>query len=167
MAICNAHAQAFYEAVRSKGAFAFRRGNNSTFCPYQSPQMEKQYDEWIKEGNSEWPPSKMITGDFQGSDKTDIAILYDYPNAETGLWLFSADSNFQPKQVWTSGKGNWEWSRSKVITGNFQSSNKTDIAVLYDYPNAETGLWLFSADSNFQPKQVWTSGKGNWEWSRS
>jgi Trypsin-like peptidase domain len=108
-----------------------------------------------------------LISNLDDTGKTDIAVLYDYPNSETGLWLFTSDSNFQPNQVWSSGQGNWEWSRSKVITGDFQGSGKTDIAVLYDYPNSETGLWLFTSDSNFQPNQVWSSGQGNWEWSRS
>ena len=119
------------------------------------------------EGNWEWSNSMVVAGDFQGSGKTDIAVLYKYPNAQTGLFIFSSESNFQPNQVWASGEGNWEWSNSMVVAGDFQGSGKTDIAVLYKYPNAQTGLFIFSSESNFQPNQVWASGEGNWEWSNS
>jgi hypothetical protein len=149
--------------------------NELTMCQWTRGQIgwdnrlfNRPSQVWVSgQGNWAWSGSKVIAGDFLGSGKTDIAVLYGYPNSETGLWLFTSDSNFQPIQVWVSGQGNWEWSRSKVIAGDFLGSGKTDIAVLYDYPNSETGLWLFTSDSNFQPIQVWVSGQGNWEWSLS
>jgi hypothetical protein len=31
-------------------------------------------------------------------------------------------------QVWVGGQGNWEWSNSQIITGNFLESRQTNIA---------------------------------------
>jgi hypothetical protein len=88
-------------------------------------------------------PVGVISGDFSGSGKTDIAAFFNYGNDAMWLWKFSSDSNFNATSVWQSGIGELDWSRViKVVTGNFTDPEKTDIALLYYYPNSETGLWI-------------------------
>lgn len=124
---------------------------------------------WISgKGNSDWSNSKVITGDFQGSGKSEIAVLYDYGNEQTGLWLFSNGSNFQPSRPWVTSQGGWDCTASvEVLAGDFAGSGKTDLAVIYDYGNSVTGLWLFKSDSNFQPTRPWISFPGKWPWIQS
>ena len=124
---------------------------------------------WISgQGNSEWSNSKVIAGDFQGSRKTDIAVFYDYGKAQTGLWLLSKGSNFQPTRPWVTSPGYWDCSKSvEVLAGDYSGSGKTDLAVFYDYGNSVTGLWLFKSDSHFQPIRAWISFPGKWGWIQS
>ena len=83
--------------------------------------------------------------------------------------MFKSDgTSFTPSLGWASGPGNWEWSRSKITSGDFNGDGRCDLAVLYDYGNAATALWMFSSNgSSFAPSLWWASGPGNWEWSRS
>lgn len=119
-------------------------------------------------GNWEWSRSKLTSGDFDGDGKTDLAVLYDYGNASSGLWIFkSTGAGLTPLFLWSSGPGNWDWGRSKLTSGDFNGDGKTDFAVLYDYGNANTGLWIFqSTGAGFNLSPVWFSGVGNWDWWR-
>jgi hypothetical protein len=120
-------------------------------------------------GNWEWARTKTASGDFNGDGKTDLAMLYDYGSASTGLFVFEASgTGFTTRQAWTSGAGNWEWYRTKMASGDFNGDGKTDLAMLYDYDNASTGLFVFeAAGTGFNVRKAWNSGAGNWEWART
>ena len=118
-------------------------------------------------GNWEWSRTIALAGDFTGGGHADIAAFYNYPGARTGLWLFSESTGWSPQFVWDSGSGNWEWVRMITLVGNFTGGGHADIAALYNYPGARTGLWLFSESTGWSPRMVWDSGPGNWEWGRT
>jgi hypothetical protein len=110
------------------------------------------------------PWGEVVAGNFSGTGK-EIAAFVDKGNDRTVLSLLSRAGNgeFQLKEVWDSGPGNWQATRmSKVAVGDFSGKGKTEIAVFYDYGNSRTGLWLFSADYSFQPQRLWDSGDGKW-----
>jgi hypothetical protein len=117
------------------------------------------------------PDDQRVKGDFNGDGRSDIGVLYDYGSARTAfVVLLSTGSSFQAPQTWyDSGVGGWSWSASKPVAGDFNGDGKSDIAVLYDYGNARTGVVVLqSAGSSFQSPRTWyDSGAGNWNWSAS
>ncbi|ANW22457.1 transglycosylase family protein (plasmid) [Streptomyces clavuligerus] len=126
------------------------------------------------------------TGDFNGDNRDDVAVLYDNGrNADgthrTALWTFtSTASGFGPPvKKWDSVSApvnSWSWDRSKVATGDFNGDGKDDIGVLYDEGTSQMGtpaaaLWTFlSTGSDFaEPSKKWysTTSADSWTWDRS
>ena len=105
--------------------------------------------------------TKFVTsGDYDGDGKTDLAMVYDYGNSVTGLWVFQNDGNggFTPSLVWKSGSW-WGSSNTKFVTsGDYDGDGKTEIAIIYSYGNS-TGLWDFSnVNGVYTPRLYWQSG---------
>jgi len=113
-----------------------------------------------------WDRSKLVSGDFNGDEKTDLAILYKYGTNKTGLWLFiSKGMGFSVRKVWHSNA--WSWDRSKLVSGDFNGDEKTDLAILYKYGTTKTGLWLFTSKGNsFSVRKVWHSNAFSWDRSK-
>ncbi|MEU8435094.1 FG-GAP-like repeat-containing protein [Streptomyces sp. NPDC029216] len=127
--------------------------------------------------------SSTFQADFNGDGKADVGVLYNYGQEadgtnHTGLWTYTSNgTGFNaPVKVWdniASGSGSWNWSRSKVTTGDFNGDGKTDIGVLYnngqdtDGTN-HTAFWTFtSTGSGFSnPVKKWDS-TASWNWNRS
>jgi hypothetical protein len=128
---------------------------------------------WWDSGAGGWEQSrsKLIAGDFNKDGKTDVGIFYDYPGGRTVLFSFlSTGSKFAwPVNVWDSGAGGWEQSRSKPVSGDFNGDGYGDAAILYDYPGGRTVLFTFTANANgfAGPVNAWDSGTGGWEQSRT
>ncbi|MES4879312.1 trypsin-like serine protease, partial [Streptomyces sp. NPDC000349] len=133
-------------------------------------------------GSWDWGRSKVVPGDFDGDGRGDVGVLYDYGRQSDGanrtaLWtLTSSGSGFgKPVKVWDSADGgSWTWSRSKVVSGDFDGDGRGDVGLLYDYGQGSDGanrtaLWtLTSSGSGFgKPVKVWDSADGgSWTWSR-
>ena len=122
-------------------------------------------------GNWGWSNTKPVVGDFNGDGKTDVAAFYDYGNNQTKLLVFLSNGTAFPTwQVWwDSGPGNWGWSNTKPVVGDFNGDGKTDVAAFYDYGNNQTKLLVFLSNGTAFPTwQVWwDSGPGNWGWSNT
>ena len=121
-------------------------------------------------GNLEFQRSKITVADLSGDGKAEVALLYNYGNANSALFLFDPASGYTPDLVWYSGPGNWEWSRSNILTGVDQNNDsRTELAILYNYGNANSALFLVNPVSSpaYSPYQVWLSGAGNWDWNRT
>ncbi len=154
----------------------------STGSGFGEPQRE-----WDSKtfGNWDWSRSKTVSGDFNGDGRGDVGVLYDNGRQSDGfnrttLWTFSGTaSGFgQPVKVWDnagSGGPSWDWSRSKVTSGDFDGDGRGDVGVLYDNGQLSDGanrsaLWTFtSTGSGFGgPVRVWDSaGSFSWSWERS
>ncbi len=120
-------------------------------------------------GNFDSKRAKPTSGYFAGDGKSDIAALYNYGNANTGAIVFTCgDGVFTPGLFWSSGPGNFDWSRAKITSGDFDRNGFTDILALYDYGNANTAVIVFkNSGTAFAPEVVWSSGPGNFDWNRA
>ncbi|MFF8451399.1 transglycosylase family protein [Streptomyces leeuwenhoekii] len=134
-----------------------------------------------------WDRSRIVADDFSGDGKDDVAVLYnngqdaDGTN-KTALWRFaSTGTGFNaPAKVWdnvSTSFGSWNWTRSKLTTGDYNGDAKADVGILYNNGRAadgsyKTALWtLSSTGTDFtNPSKKWdndSAGFGSWNWDRS
>lgn len=119
-------------------------------------------------GNWNLASSRLVVGEFTGDRQADIAVFYDYGQAQTRLFLFAAEGagDFAAPVVrWDSGPGNWDLGSSRVVAGDFTGDNRADIGAFYDYGGAHARLFVFAAAGagDFAAPVVrWDSGPGNW-----
>ncbi|MCA2211737.1 trypsin-like serine protease [Jidongwangia harbinensis] len=124
-------------------------------------------------GNWTFDRTTPLAGDFDGNGTADIAAMYHYGNGHVRVFLFdhvATPSEPHNRITWDSGPGAWDPARAKPVTGDFDNDGRTDIAALYNYDNATTGLWLFdrvAAGGTPFNRQVWGSGAGNWAFDRT
>ena len=64
------------------------------------------------------------------------------------LWaLLSNGATFSRVQVWwSSGSTRWDWSRTKVVAGDFNGDGKTDVGLYYDYGGRTAKMWVLALD---------------------
>ncbi|MEV5089898.1 FG-GAP-like repeat-containing protein [Streptomyces griseoincarnatus] len=135
---------------------------------------------WLQQVRALPQQAQVVDGDFDGDGKSDVAALYDYGRDAQGryqssLWVFKSDgTTFRaPRVAWDSGTTSWDWSRSKLTSGDYNGDGKTDIGVLYNIGLADgkyrSRLWAFtSTGTTFNPPTVaWDSGTTSWNWDRS
>ncbi|HEX6683874.1 MAG TPA: RICIN domain-containing protein [Candidatus Limnocylindrales bacterium] len=107
---------------------------------------------------------KIVPGDFDGDGDDDIAVFQGYPSLQTKLFvLWSNAGTFgAPVQFWDGGLNNWDVSRSRYATGDFDADGDDDIAGFYGYVGNQTKLWVWSSNrtSFAAPAMLWDSGAG-------
>ncbi|WP_051540474.1 NlpC/P60 family protein [Clostridium ihumii] len=99
--------------------------------------------------NPQMVTGKMVSGDFDGDNQTEIGLFYDYTNNNTELHILDPNElgNMSFRSSWESNSFNANRITSKVTSGDFDGDGKDEIAALYDYGNSETGLFIFKAQS--------------------
>jgi len=69
---------------------------------------------------------------------------------------------------WDSLPGNWDWSGSKVASGDFNGDGLMDLVAFYGYAvTRQTKAWVFINDGHGgynTPIAWWDSGPNNWDW---
>ena len=102
---------------------------------------------------------KIAVADFNGDGRADVASIYNYPPAQTKLWIDYAQSNntfTQAQLMWDSGAGNWDWARSTVRAGDVSGDGRPDVVIMYDYGNNVTKFWTFlGTGTGFALPTVW------------
>ncbi|MFF6904682.1 FG-GAP-like repeat-containing protein [Streptomyces sp. NPDC012389] len=132
---------------------------------------------WTTTGGFTWSAGQVTSGDYNKDGKDDIAVLYNGGKSADGKFissLYTFNSNGtafdNPRKTWTSS-GSFNWSASKLTSGDYSGDGRDDIAVLYNRGTTEAGvhqsaLFTFtSSGTDFgAPREVWTS-TGSFSWA--
>jgi hypothetical protein len=120
-------------------------------------------------GNCDATKCKIVSGDYNGDGKTDIAILYDYGHSTSRVWVLTSNgSTMTSSLAWSSGAGNCDAAKCKIVSGDYDGDGKSDIAVLYDYGTGMTRAWILkSSGTTFSASLAWASGIGNCDLNKS
>ncbi|MEV7612392.1 FG-GAP-like repeat-containing protein [Streptomyces sp. NPDC089799] len=110
-----------------------------------------------------------LAGDFNGDGRSDMATVYDYGYDATALYTLAgkADGGFAaPVLAYDTGRGNWRYSQSQWVAGDFNGDGRDDLAALYGYGDGANGMFTFlgQPDGTFvQVSRSAYTGPGNWD----
>ncbi|MGW6904595.1 trypsin-like serine protease [Streptomyces sp. NPDC054940] len=106
--------------------------------------------------------STLVSGDFNGDGRDDIAAWYDYAAGHDRLFTFLSEQNggfTAPTGSLTIAEGNWTAAAAKLVTGDYDGNGRDDIGVFYTYDSglARTFTFLSTSQGGF------ASGVKGWE----
>ncbi|WP_150209397.1 FG-GAP-like repeat-containing protein [Streptomyces venezuelae] len=110
-----------------------------------------------------------LAGDFNGDGRSDMATVYDYGSDNTALYTLAGktDGGFAaPVLAYETGKGNWRYSQSQWVVGDFNNDGRDDLAALYDYQWGENAMFTFLGQADGTFVQLGKSAHvpaGSWE----
>ncbi|WP_328868849.1 FG-GAP-like repeat-containing protein [Streptomyces sp. NBC_00287] len=117
---------------------------------------------------------KLVTGDFNGDGRGDIAALLGYSDTTVKLWTFlgKPDGTFaDPVEAWSSPAGGpFHKTYMTPQSGDFNGDGRDDIAVWYAYPDGTTKIWTYvsTASGTFNaPTSSWSAPTGTWARARA
>lgn len=126
---------------------------------------------------SGWTVSKvkLVAGDFDGDGRDDLTAMYDTGGSswEMRVMLSTATGGtlgFTEPAVWLAAPAGYsDWSRIKLVPGDFNADGKDDIGEFYGYDGDRTRLFVHSSSGTSLTEGVvrWDSGAGSFNWSRA
>jgi len=116
--------------------------------------------------------SNLTASDINNDGLDDITVMYNYGSSTIALWTFkSGGSSFSPSRAYISQLGHWNFANGHdIVAGDINGDGYQDIAVMYDYLDATTNLWVFpgNASNNYSNPQAWyLSPVGQWNYSNT
>lgn len=110
---------------------------------------------------------RVVSNDFNGDGKDDIASFYDYGSGQTKLhvWLSTGTSfTYQGEDGWWKTTGyNANLIYDRVVSGDFNKDGKADIAAFFNYNDTETRIHIWQSTGNsftYQGPSGWWSATG-------
>ncbi|MCL5291976.1 MAG: VCBS repeat-containing protein [Actinobacteria bacterium] len=116
-----------------------------------------------------WTRTQFLAGDVNVDGKEDVIGFYNYGGTNTGGFVFTSTGTSlnYPTMVFSSSL--WDTTRSTFSPGDFNGDGKGDAAIVYDYGNSTTGVWLFMSNGSALTNPVmvystplWNNGAANW-----
>ena len=110
---------------------------------------------------------RVVSGDFNGDGKDDIAAMYRYGEnaAQIHVWI-STGTSFKDWSVWYSDMSTYSPDRvtNRMVAGDFNGDGKDDIAAMFKYGenSAEIHIWP-STGSGFPIWQTWYSDRATYQ----
>lgn len=131
------------------GIASYLSNGNGTFSAIFSAQAANHTD-WCS-----WSNPQIVTGDFDGNGKTDIAVVN--PNQggiatyfSNGNGLFTAAFSAQPGTDWVS------WPNPQLLAGDFNGDGRTDLCAMS--PNqGGVAIYLSNGSGGYSPVFTGTS----------
>ena len=138
-------------------------------------------------GSWNWNSVKAVAGDFSGTGKSDIVVMYNSGQDSSGkglvtLYKFTGNGSTlnTPVNVWDNNdkvNGSWTWDKAKLVAGKFSGTGKTDLTVMYDAGQDSSGkglvtLYKFASNGTTlnTPADAWDNNdkaNGGWNWFRA
>lgn len=152
---------AFYNTDNNTGRIDLwlKRNGENAFDFYEKAW---DYPYWYPVANF---TNRVVAGDFDGDNKDEIAVFFDYGNGDTRIHVWNLQNNTFNESSWNPG-----WWRSysgytaslindMVVAGDFNGDGKDDIAAFYEN-GVQSSLHVFiSTGMNFNsPQTSWSSG---------
>ncbi|AZM51288.1 hypothetical protein DMA15_00725 [Streptomyces sp. WAC 01529] len=108
--------------------------------------------------------------DRTGNDirRDDLSTLYGYDNGSVSLFRFPTNSagGFETPDVpWSSPAGSWDFTHSRMTSGDFNGDGRRDAALLRGHGDGSIALltMLGTADGGYAaPFKSWERPPGNW-----
>lgn len=120
-------------------------------------------------GNWEWGRSTPTVGDYNGDNRADIVLMYNYDlfgNAGlTRFWMFPGTTAgpTTPSLWWDSGGWNtFHAGRAQLSTGDFDNNGRSDIAAIYDATSPTARIHLFHTKPTGDGFQAPDLGAPHW-----
>lgn len=137
---------------------------------WYGPYSGFQYPQEPWYGSSfNWADSKLTAGDYNGDGYTDLGVLYNYGGSTTGFWWWPGSASGITTNVGLVWKyTTFAWSMSKVTSGDYNADGKDDLAVLYNYGNSNSGIfvWLGTPTGLSSTTTRWWYGSLDWNASK-
>ncbi|WP_412544356.1 LamG-like jellyroll fold domain-containing protein [Longispora sp. K20-0274] len=115
---------------------------------------------------------QLMAGDVDADGRDDL-ILYHNAGANN-MYLLVLPSKADGTGFgavtygYSMSDGTWDYSKAKVVAGDFNGDGATDVAAIYDRGNAQITIFVFrSTTTGFVRYVEHETAPGNWEASRS
>ncbi|MFE0775327.1 FG-GAP-like repeat-containing protein [Streptomyces sp. NPDC058861] len=148
------------------GLHTFIAQSGNTFrAPSRSWYVSNQGKDFWGSGER----TRIVSGDFNGDGRDDIAALYGYESGDLGLHTFlsQTDGGFaKPVPSWRETSAWGSTGKMKLTTGDFNGDGRDDIASLYGYEGTgSTSVHLFGAQPSGKfdaPYRGWNGTSHAW-----
>ncbi|MFD9359006.1 hypothetical protein [Streptomyces sp. NPDC060031] len=123
-------------------------------------------------GTGEGTARIILSGDFNGDKRSDMATIVDYGSCGAALWthLGTPSSGLNaPFESWKAPINSWCVTSAKYAAGDFNGDGRTDIGALYLYGDGTVRLlsWLARPDGGLDAGPAgWLQSSG-WDWYRT
>lgn len=115
----------------------------------------------------------VLSGDFNGDGRDDVAVWYDYADGHDAVIGFTPSGASgqlgNRTDLWTTPAGNYYRDNMQLITGDFDGDGRDDLATFYGYADGSvrTITWTAKADGTLNaPVGSWSATAGNWTFDR-
>ncbi|MFD5426737.1 FG-GAP-like repeat-containing protein [Streptomyces sp. NPDC127084] len=128
---------------------------------------------WSSTTWGDWNRTSLLSGDFNGDGRDDIAAWYDYVDGHDAMHVFpsTATGTFTSAyEAWNGPAGSMARDHIKFVTGDFNGDGRDDLSGFYGYDDGSVRMftWATKSDGKLNPPAgSWSAPTGNWTFSRS
>ncbi|MEU5087740.1 FG-GAP-like repeat-containing protein [Streptomyces sp. NPDC021356] len=129
---------------------------------------------WNSPTGWEFARATLVSGDFDGDGRDNVAAWYDYADGSDKLIGFSPSGPNgvfgNRTELWATPAGNYYRENMQLVTGDYNGDGRDDLATFYGYSDGsvKTITWTAKADGTLDaPAGSWSAAKGNWTFSRA